>query len=115
MLYISCTPIPNKELYFRPIAEPVPLHWGDTKPGVVREFKNTPLLPIVIASNKKVLRANARRHIALDCHSRTPTFPTLIVLLRNDRGESMPGTQPPECPPPLAGGVALSATGGGVQ
>ena len=35
--------------------------------------------------NKKVLRANARRHIALDCHSRTPTFSTLIVLLRNDR------------------------------
>ena len=34
--------------------------------------------------NKKVLRANARRHIALDCHSRTTTFSTLIVLLRND-------------------------------
>ena len=27
----------------------------------------------------------ARRHIALDCHSRTPTFSTLIVLLCNDR------------------------------
>ena len=26
-----------------------------------------------------------RGHIDLDCHSRTPTFPTLIVLLRNDR------------------------------
>ena len=37
MLYISCTPIPNKELYFRPIAEPVPIHLGgDTKPGVVK-------------------------------------------------------------------------------
>ena len=34
--------------------------------------------------NKKALRAFARRHIALDCHSRTPTFSTLIVLLRND-------------------------------
>ena len=36
--------------------------------------------------NKKALRAFARRHIALDCHSRTPTFSTLIVLLRNDSG-----------------------------
>ena len=35
--------------------------------------------------NKKALRANARRHIALDCHSRTTTFSTLVVLLRNDR------------------------------
>ncbi len=35
--------------------------------------------------NKKALRANARRHIALDCHSRTPTFSTLIALLRNDK------------------------------
>ena len=36
--------------------------------------------------NKKALRANARRHIALDCRSRTTTFSTLIVLLRNDSG-----------------------------
>ena len=35
--------------------------------------------------NKKALRANARRHIALDCHSRTTTFSTLIALLRNDK------------------------------
>ena len=35
--------------------------------------------------NDKGVRANARRHIVLDCHSRTPTFSTLIVLLRNDR------------------------------
>ena len=36
--------------------------------------------------NDKEVRANARRHIAPDCHSRTPTFSTLIVLLRNDKG-----------------------------
>lgn len=30
--------------------------------------------------NDKEVRANARRHIAPDCHSRTPTFSTLIVL-----------------------------------
>ena len=53
------------------------------------------LVPFVIARewndrgdpvNKKALRAFARRHIALDCHSRTTTFSTLIVLLRNDSG-----------------------------
>ena len=40
--------------------------------------------------NKKALRAFARKHIALDCHSRTPTFSTLIVLLRNDRERFAP-------------------------
>ena len=112
---------------------------GWAQPGVVREFKNTHLIPILCHSraggnravivtsylirennsvlwfylskirntnlidpipayagmtkcllcggrgNDKGVRANARRHIVLDCHSRTPTFSTLIVLLRNDR------------------------------
>ena len=45
--------------------------------------------------NKKALRANARRHIALDCRSRTTTFSTLIVLLRNDRGRVYPNNVSP--------------------
>ena len=62
--------------------------------------------------NKKALRAFARRHIALDCHSRTTTFSTLFVLLRNDSG-GVTRDRPPfvkasgdNSPPP----VALCAT-----
>ena len=44
-------------------------------------------IPAYAGMTRKCGRS-ARRHIALDCHSRTPTFSTLIVLLRNDRGES---------------------------
>ena len=63
--------------------------------GWGREFKKNTYSPLSSRAkrgdpvNKKVLRANARRHIALDCHSRTTTFSTLVVLLRNDRGERL--------------------------
>ena len=54
---------------------------GWAQPGVVRELKNPHLIPILCHSraggNDRGVRANARRHIALDCHSRTPTFSTL--------------------------------------
>ena len=49
--------------------------------------------------NKKALRADARRHIALDCHSRTTTFSTLIALLRNDKGARISPTPPARVPP----------------
>ena len=83
----------------------VPLHWrGAPTPGPARRVawvvragwlespRNRTLSPLSSRAkrgdpvNKKALRANARRHIALDCHSRTPTFSTLIILLRNDSG-----------------------------
>ena len=71
----------------------VPLHWrGGRSPGWLESSRKRTYSPLSSRAkrgdpvNKKALRANARRHIALDCHSRTPTFSTLIVLLRNDRG-----------------------------
>ena len=47
----------DRELGFRPVAEQVLLYWRDGWGGEVREFKKTRLLPIVVASNKKALRA----------------------------------------------------------
>ena len=55
---------------------------GWAKPGVVRDCGIIHLVPLSSRAkrgdpvNKKALRANARRHIALDCHSRTTTFST---------------------------------------
>ena len=66
--------------------------------GGQRAPKKTHLLPLSSRAkrgdpvNKKALRAFARRHIALDCHSRTTTFSTLIVLLRNDRDRVYPNS-----------------------
>ena len=72
---------------------PVPLHWrGGRSPGWSERSRTHTYAPLSSRAkrddpvNKKALRAFARRHIALDCHSRTTTFSTLIVLLRNDRG-----------------------------
>ena len=50
---------PQRGMWPRPVAEYVPLHWsgGGYADGVVREPKKPHLLPIVIASNKKALRA----------------------------------------------------------
>ena len=81
----------------------VPLHWrGAPTPGPARRVawvvragwlespRNRTYSPLSSRAkrgdpvNKKALRAFARRHIALDCHNRTPTFLTLIVVLRND-------------------------------
>ena len=63
-------------------------------------------------NKKKHCGRTARRHIALDCHSRTPTFSTLIVLLRNDRGRAvMTITTPSQNKVPLCGGVPAGRGG----
>ena len=63
--------------------------------------------------NKKALRAFARRHTALDCHSRTTTFSTLFVLLRNDKGARIsPTPRRTTCDtPPAPGAVGIHTTG----
>ena len=89
---LRATP-PQRGTLARDSTYQVPLHWrGGRSPGWSESSRNRTYSPLSSRAkrgnpvNKKALRANARRHIALDCHSRTPTFSTLIVLLRNDRG-----------------------------
>ena len=64
-------------------------------------------------NKKKHCGRIARRHIALDCHSRTTTFSTLNVLLRNDRGESARAITKRNAPRPPGGGCRASRDGGG--
>ena len=54
-------------------------------PGLRPPHNKHSVIPAQAGMTRKCGRF-ARRHIALDCHSHTPTFSTLTVLLRNDRG-----------------------------
>ena len=79
---------PSAEGNFTPrryVSSSPPLE-GWAQPGVVRDFKNTHLLPLVFASNKKVLRAYRPQTYCTGLPQSYANVFNVGVALHNDRG-----------------------------